>query len=214
MNQNPSRENVLAYKKQKNICVSLCRKSLKKHLKSITEKEIRNNKSFWKFIKPFLTNKGFIVSNDITLVENDIVTTDEKTLTSTFNKNYINIVEISSGKPPKIFQKYHFVKANRKYSDILNAYKTHPSIKQIEKKLNEQNFFHKEKFLFEPVTPPEIKSLINCLDTNKAAGIDIITQKLIKIAADFLTPLLTVAISKSIEENIFQDCKNNFSDSS
>ena len=41
MNQNPSRENVLAYKKQKNICVSLCRKSLKKHLKSITEKEIK-----------------------------------------------------------------------------------------------------------------------------------------------------------------------------
>ena len=29
--------------------------------------------------------------------------------------------------------------------------------------------------------------------------------KLIKIAADFLTPLLTVAINKSIEENIFPD---------
>ena len=32
-----------------------------------------------------------------------------------------------------------------------------------------------------------------------------IPQKLIKIAAEFLTPLLTVAINRSIEENIFPD---------
>ena len=77
------------------------RKSLKKHLKSITEKGINANESFWKFIKPFLTNKGFIRSNDITLVENNVVTTDEKALAKTFNKRYINIAEISSGKLPK-----------------------------------------------------------------------------------------------------------------
>ena len=62
--------------------------------------------------------------------------------------------------------------------DILTAYKTHPSIKQIEKKFNEQNFSRKENFFFKPVTPPEIKNLINCLDTNKAAGIDTIPPKL------------------------------------
>ena len=44
MNQNLSRENVLAYKKQTNICVSLRRKSLKRHLKSIMVKEINTNK--------------------------------------------------------------------------------------------------------------------------------------------------------------------------
>ena len=106
MNQNPSRENVLAYKKTRNIYVSLCRKSLKKHLKSVTEKGI-NNDSFWKFIKPFLTNKGFIGSNDITLVENDVSTTDEKAPASTFDKHYVNIAEIS-GKPSKnLFKMLH-----------------------------------------------------------------------------------------------------------
>ena len=39
------------------------------------------------------------------------------------------------------------------------------------------------------------------------SGIDAIPPKLIKIAADFLTPLLTVAINKSIEENIFPDSR-------
>ena len=89
--------------------------------------------------------------------------------------------------------------------DILNVYKTHPSIKQIEKKFNEQNFFRKENFFFKSVTPSEIKNLIDCLDTNKTAEINTIPPKLIKIAADFLTPLLTVAINKSIEENTFPD---------
>ena len=86
MNQNPSRENVLTYKKQRNICLLLRRKPLKKHLKSIMEKRINNNISFWKFIKPFLTNKVFIGSNNVTLVENDAVTTDKKTFPSAFNK--------------------------------------------------------------------------------------------------------------------------------
>ena len=156
MNRNPSRENVLAYKKQRNICVSLRRKSLEKHLKSITEKGINSNKGFWKFIKPFLTSKDFTGSNDRTLAENNIVTTDEKTLASTFNKNYIDIVEIRRGKHPKYLSKMSHGKSKQEVPrDILNAYKTHPSIKQIEKKFNGQNFFRKEKLFFKPVTPPE-----------------------------------------------------------
>ena len=68
MNQSRSRKIVLPYKKQTNICVPLRRKSLKKHLKTIMEKGINTNKSFLNFIKPFLTNKGFIRSNGIILV--------------------------------------------------------------------------------------------------------------------------------------------------
>ena len=42
----------------------------------------------------------------------------------------------------------------------------------------------KEKIIFRPVTPTEIKKLIKCLDTIKAARIDTIPPKLIKLAAD------------------------------
>ena len=50
-----------------------------------------------------------------------------------------------------------------------------------------------------------MENLIKCLDKNKAAGKDTIPPKLTKIASDCLTSLLTVAINKSIEENIFPD---------
>ena len=124
MNQNPSLENVLAYKKQRNICVSLRRKSLKKHLKSITEKGINNNESFWNFIKPFLTNKGFIGSNKITLAEDGFVTIDEKALATTFNKHYINIVERSSEKSPKDLSKSSRGKSKQEVlCDTFTAYK-------------------------------------------------------------------------------------------
>ena len=139
-------------------------------------------------------------------MENNVVTTDEKRLASTFNNNSINIVEMSTGKTQKNLSKMSHGKSKQEVLyDILNAYKTHPSIKQIEKRFNGQNFFQKEKFFFKPVTPSEIEKLIKCLNTNKAEGIDTIPPKLIEIAADFLTPLLTVAINKSVDENIFPD---------
>ena len=70
-------------------------------------------------------------------------------------------------------------------SDILNAYKNHPSINQLENKVNMRNFFGKNVSFCKPVTPPEIEKLIQCLDTNKAARIDIISPKLQKLQLIF-----------------------------
>ena len=46
MNESPSRENVLAYKKKETSCLLLRRKSFKKHLESITEKGINEGELF------------------------------------------------------------------------------------------------------------------------------------------------------------------------
>ena len=91
---------------------------------------------FWKFIKPFLTDKCFIGSNDITLVENDVVTTHEKTLASTFNKHCINIVEISSGKPLKNLSKVLHGK-RKVLCDISNVYKTPSRHKKRRREIRE-----------------------------------------------------------------------------
>ena len=58
----PSAENKAAYKKQRNKCVKIRRKSIKRHIDKISEKGIETNKSFWNFIKPFMTNKGMIAN--------------------------------------------------------------------------------------------------------------------------------------------------------
>ena len=47
--------------------------------------------------------------------------------------------------------------------DVLNDYKNHSSIKQIENKFNGQNFFGKENFFFKSASQLKIEKL----DTNK-----------------------------------------------
>ena len=46
--RDPSRENTLAYKKQRNLCVSIRRKSITNYLNKFSDKSLETNKSFWK----------------------------------------------------------------------------------------------------------------------------------------------------------------------
>ena len=57
------------FSKQRNYCISLVRKSKKLYYSNLDEKKV-TDKTFWKTIKPFLSNK--IVSREkITLIEED-----------------------------------------------------------------------------------------------------------------------------------------------
>ena len=131
IHKNRSKENKMAYKKQRNFCVSLRRKCMKNYLKKLTEKGLRTNKSFWKFMKPLLTNKGFTGNNDITLIHQNKIISDEKQLTKLFNIYYINIVEKSSD--TKIFGINFKNTSVQSVRDIANSYKNHPSIKKLNK---------------------------------------------------------------------------------
>ena len=63
--------------------------------------------------------------------------------------------------PPKNLSKMSHDKSKQEViCDILTAYKTHPSIKQIEKKFNEQNFFRKEKFSLSLLLQQKLKTLL------------------------------------------------------
>ena len=80
----PSRENCVSHKKSKNICNSLTKKA-----KNMT------NKKFWGTVKPFLTDKGCISDDFISIEEDAELISNEKELVEIFNENYINIVEKS-----------------------------------------------------------------------------------------------------------------------
>ena len=46
---------------------------------------VQTYKDFWKLIKPFLTNKGFLENAEIMLAEKDNIVTEEKELVLIFN---------------------------------------------------------------------------------------------------------------------------------
>ena len=101
--RDPSRENELAYRKQRNLCVSRRRKSVTDYLNKFSAKGLETIESFWKFIKPFLNNKDTLTNCDITIVDGKKINSADFELAKTFNNHYINTVEINSGfKPLKI----------------------------------------------------------------------------------------------------------------
>ena len=72
-----SDENRRLFQKQRNKCVSLLRKAKKEYFSSLNINKVVDNKSFWKIVKPFLSNKT-ISSEKITLIDDDEFITDEK----------------------------------------------------------------------------------------------------------------------------------------
>ena len=59
-----------------------------------------SNRTFWKTVKPFLTKKGCMTNDCISIQKDGDIVRHEEVLVELFNKSYINIVEISSGKKP------------------------------------------------------------------------------------------------------------------
>ena len=57
-----------------------------------------SNRTFWKTVKPFWTNKGCMTNDCINIETDGDIVRDEKVLMELFNENNINIVEIFSGK--------------------------------------------------------------------------------------------------------------------
>ena len=204
MNKNTTIKNTRAYKRQRNLCGSLRRKIIKSFLKNIIKRGIITNKNFWTFIKPFLTNKGFLENKDIKLIERNKTITIERELSKTFNEHYIKIVEKSSGiKPKYISQHDKNQNIHKRIREIVKSYESHPSILQI-KNICSSSFHVKEKVCFHFVNEIEIKKLVQELNSGDIIG-DTVPPKLIKVAVGFFTPLLTTSINSSIDHNIFPD---------
>ena len=96
----PLQENFVAYKKAKIKCNSLTRKAKRNFIKEATKSGIMSNRTFWKTVKPFLTNKGYVTNGCINIEKEGDIVRDEKVLVELSNENYINIAKISSGNKP------------------------------------------------------------------------------------------------------------------
>ena len=76
-NKNRTGENWDSYKKQRNFCVNLLRKTKKDYFSDLNIKNITDNKAFWKNIKPYFSNKGLNSSSLILLEKSKSVTNDQ-----------------------------------------------------------------------------------------------------------------------------------------
>ena len=218
-------ENRKRYTSQRNYCVSLLNKTKKDYYRNLNEKDVSDNKTVWKTVKPFLSDK--IVSKEqILLVESDETISEETEIAETLNSFFSNIVK--NLKIPEY--KPHNDSLHENVSDpiikIILKYRYHPSIftiGEVCKKKPQQLLIS-----FSQVTKADILKEILSLDTSKASQDTDIPTKILKENADIFSDFSFANYNATVVENsafpsilkladitpVFKkgdkDCKNNY----
>ena len=197
--KNRSDANRAIYIKQRNYCVSLLRKTKREYYSNLNEKDVIDNKKFWKTVKPFLSDKS-VKSSKITLIAEDGIITDDKKIAETFNTFYTNIV--TNLKIPE-YKDQEFIDncIADPISTILAKYKNHPSIIRIKTAYKSSCEFN-----FKQVERVEILNEIKSLRTSKASQDSDIPTKIIKENADFFADFLHTSYNECIKSGIFPSC--------
>ena len=161
-------------KKQRNVCVSVIRKSKKYYYENLDTTNITDNKKFWVTVKPLFSNK--VRSNTyITLNEDEKLIKNEYQIANIFNTFFIEIVPNLGTKAD---EKYLCDASNisDQIEKAIPKYKNHPSISIVKKMVSTVD---KNKFSFEPATA-DISQQTKKLDINKATQESDIPTKLVK----------------------------------
>ena len=196
--KNRSESNRLKYRKQRNYCVKLLKKTKKLFYKNLDVRHVVDNRLFWRTIKPSFSDK--IKKNEnITLVEKQDIISDDCEIAGIFNEYFGNIIG----------------NLGIKYDDrepinsdpVMNAislYEKHPSIIKIKSLKETSSPF---KFIFSNVE--EVEEEINKLNVSKAIQSDDIPTKVIKENVDIFAKYVTEAFNKTITTSTFPDFLKN-----
>ena len=182
--------------KQRNYCVSLQRKSKKKYYENFDERNLMNNKLFWKTIKPSFSDK--IVTRDrIHLTENVEVVKTEFETAETLNNFFGNVIKNLMIPEYSEYDPSIDRVENRTIRAILK-YRNHPSILGIRERKKAQI-----NFCFKVVSIEEIRKEILNLNNKEASQNSDIPTKIIMENSDIFEKVLCSFINDSIKSFTF-----------
>ena len=68
------------------------KKRIRNYFNKIANGNVVTNRTFWKIIKPFLSNKGHVENVDIMVNHNNKIIYNDHELVKVFSEHYINII--------------------------------------------------------------------------------------------------------------------------
>ena len=195
-------ENRNNYVKQRNLCVTLLRKSKRECFGSLNETDLCDNKKFWSMIKPLLSNK--VVYNErINLVEECKIVENDQNTASVLNEFFSNIITTRG-----ISQYNETEPVSHDIGDPLMKaimkYRFHPSTVAIKKNCNSGL-----SFSFSQVERDEIIKEINNLKTDKATQSTDTPTKLIKENSDIFGDFISGNHNNCVSCFIFPNSSEN-----
>ena len=198
-NKFPTEENKVLYKKQRNYCTNLLKRVKKDYYNNLDTNTFKDNKQFWKCIRPFFSDKQKEFQKELILIEKDIVTTNEKEVSEKFNNYFVDIVE-NLDIEPFIVENEIEIHCSDPIDDIVKKYSKHPSIIKIKEYVTIE-----EKFSFSPTTSDEFRNHIETLDPKKATVQNDIPTKVLNITKEITSDYLSIIYNVSKQDQIFPD---------
>ena len=182
-------EDILAYKKQRNLVVNLNKREKKRFFEKAGSPSSNSGKSFWKACKPLFSTKFSGQDDKISLMENGFIISDELTVSNLFNDFFVNISKTISLPDNDNL-------TNTDFESMLKNFENHPSVEKI-KNLNFSGTFD-----LEHVYPWEVRKAALSLNPKKATGGFIPTRILQECLDECIIPL-TDGINASLLEASF-----------
>lgn len=198
-NRNPTTDSWNAYRIQRNKCTRIIRDAKKNFYRRLDIKKIKDNKAFWKIVKPNFSEKA--CKDKITsLVENDEVIRDKSKIAETMNDYYVHITDSLD---IKSIPKVPVDGADLcEISKIIKSFANHPSILSINQKFPREA---REEMHFSHVTLKELKRLVNDLKSKKACPEGDIPVNILKENVDVYISFLQSAYNSSCDDSLFPD---------
>ena len=176
----------IAYNKQRNYCVSPIRKEKKAYYSNLNIRDVTDNKTFWRKVKPLFSEKVNLQTK-ILLVEkgNDLsdpeissevekVISEDMEIAVTFNEFFVNIVPSLKISPKENYET-DVGNDNESILNYINKFKNHPSIKVIKSRKKEE-----QTFTFSYASYEEVLNEIRKLQTTKTTQQNDIPTKILK----------------------------------
>ena len=151
-----------AYKKQKNYCSRLYKKERKNFFSSLNPSFVKDNKLFWKTVKPFFSNKGDLGPNIKLVEKNELIQNDQEIANelNTFFKDTVSNLNINEN--PYIINQVSDDSLDP-VEKCINKYKFHPSILLIKNQIKIQYLFS-----FHAIDRNDVMSELLKIDPKKA----------------------------------------------
>ena len=163
-----------AYRKQRNLCVTLSRKAKKQYFSNLEPKRITDNKKFWNSVKPLFSDK-ITVKEIINLTENGDILSSDTEIADTFNDYFSSVVQsVNIPRENSVLNMDLFINP---VLEVVDKYKHHQSIISINKKMREKGL---PKFSFHFVTLEETLKEVALLSDKKTSQASDIPVKIIK----------------------------------
>ena len=185
-------EIIKLYKKQRNYVVNISRTGKTEYFQKHMPHGA-SSKNFWKFCKPFFSNKTTNFDDKSILLENVEVVSKNEEIATHFNNYFSDITKRLNITKWCISDKL----SDDPLANAIRKYENHPSIIKIKSSVETTQLFD-----FNFVSSDDISKIINSLDPTKKTS-DAIPTKIVKLANKQICKDLVNCINECIKQNKF-----------